>query len=370
MVTVSWTLLNKCDNGELNSDTVADACRSNCTIAACGDGVHDAGEECDEGADNNDAGDCRVDCSLPPSVPPVVKSVARAGANPSTFHTLSWVIIFDQGVDGIDMGDFVVVVTGALANATVTSVTGSGSEHTVSVYVESGNGTVALQLHANATIVGSSGLTVDPSATLFWPAYEVDVVTVAPTVVSLTPEAYIEDPYSTLSSGPIPVLFTLSEPVTGVNVTSFGATCPTAVGMEVTSVASRDGGVGVQWEVQVGGNWEALTATRLEHIFAVTVDGSGGITDLAGNSLTPYSTAAYIVVDFVPPSVKSITVAGGSANSGFVVWTVKFSEGAFGVTADLFTLGTKGEEGEDVVGARSHRGAQKHFGVRRQCRRH
>jgi len=36
-----------CDNGENNSDTEPNACRSNCVPAACGDGVADTGEGCD-----------------------------------------------------------------------------------------------------------------------------------------------------------------------------------------------------------------------------------------------------------------------------------------------------------------------------------
>ena len=37
----------ECDDGDSNSDTVADACRLDCTNATCGDGVVDTGEECD-----------------------------------------------------------------------------------------------------------------------------------------------------------------------------------------------------------------------------------------------------------------------------------------------------------------------------------
>ena len=58
----------ECDNGAQNSDTEADACRTDCTNAECGDGVQDNGEECDDGNTNNDD-QCRNDCTNPP--PPV-----------------------------------------------------------------------------------------------------------------------------------------------------------------------------------------------------------------------------------------------------------------------------------------------------------
>ncbi len=38
-----------CDDGEANSDTLADACRTTCLLPACGDGVVDAEEACDDG---------------------------------------------------------------------------------------------------------------------------------------------------------------------------------------------------------------------------------------------------------------------------------------------------------------------------------
>ena len=57
--------LEACDNGAENSDTVADACRTDCTLARCGDGVTDSGEVCDESVANSDTvpDACRTDCS-------------------------------------------------------------------------------------------------------------------------------------------------------------------------------------------------------------------------------------------------------------------------------------------------------------------
>ena len=56
-----------CDDGALNSDTRADACRLDCKAARCGDSVTDSGEECDNGAFNSDleADACRTNCVQP-----------------------------------------------------------------------------------------------------------------------------------------------------------------------------------------------------------------------------------------------------------------------------------------------------------------
>lgn len=57
----------ECDDGEENSDTQADACRTDCRLPSCGDGVEDANEECDNGEGNSDStpNACRADCTLP-----------------------------------------------------------------------------------------------------------------------------------------------------------------------------------------------------------------------------------------------------------------------------------------------------------------
>jgi cysteine-rich repeat protein len=53
----------ECDDGGDNSDSEADACRTTCVEASCGDGVVDTGETCDDG--NTDDGDgCSASCLL------------------------------------------------------------------------------------------------------------------------------------------------------------------------------------------------------------------------------------------------------------------------------------------------------------------
>jgi cysteine-rich repeat protein len=54
-----------CDDGPNNSDSRADACRTDCTEARCGDDVIDSGEACDEGA-NNGFGRCTLGCIVVP----------------------------------------------------------------------------------------------------------------------------------------------------------------------------------------------------------------------------------------------------------------------------------------------------------------
>ncbi len=55
----------ECDDGEANSDRLADACRLDCTRARCGDGIVDSGETCDLGVERNgqDQG-CSAFCEI------------------------------------------------------------------------------------------------------------------------------------------------------------------------------------------------------------------------------------------------------------------------------------------------------------------
>ncbi|MGB0589739.1 MAG: lamin tail domain-containing protein [Myxococcota bacterium] len=58
---VVFALTETCDDGVANSDVDADACRQDCTLARCGDGVTDTGESCDDG-NTFDGDGCQVTC--------------------------------------------------------------------------------------------------------------------------------------------------------------------------------------------------------------------------------------------------------------------------------------------------------------------
>lgn len=55
----------ECDEGEDNSDVLADTCREDCRLPRCGDGVTDSEEQCDQGDDNSNVlpDRCRMDCT-------------------------------------------------------------------------------------------------------------------------------------------------------------------------------------------------------------------------------------------------------------------------------------------------------------------
>ena len=76
----------ECDDGEANSDTAADACRTTCLLPWCGDGVVDAGEECDDA--NAFGGDgCAPGCVAQSGQPEVEPNDEPSAATPWTGGT-------------------------------------------------------------------------------------------------------------------------------------------------------------------------------------------------------------------------------------------------------------------------------------------
>lgn len=64
------TGLEECDDGNANSDIAPDACRTDCSLPFCGDGVRDSDETCDDG--NLDDGDgCSAQCETETDTIPV-----------------------------------------------------------------------------------------------------------------------------------------------------------------------------------------------------------------------------------------------------------------------------------------------------------
>jgi MYXO-CTERM domain-containing protein len=72
-----------CDSGSANSNTTADACRTDCTRARCGDGVIDSNETCDD--KNVEDGDgCSATCATEDANPGTGGSAGTSSAAPAT----------------------------------------------------------------------------------------------------------------------------------------------------------------------------------------------------------------------------------------------------------------------------------------------
>lgn len=77
---------------------------------------------------------------------PSAVSIARAGANPTQADSVAFTVTFNTPVTGVDAGDFTLAIGGTIAEAGITSVTGSGTVWTVNIATGHGRGTIGLNL--------------------------------------------------------------------------------------------------------------------------------------------------------------------------------------------------------------------------------
>ena len=82
---------------------------------------------------------------------PFVDRIVRQDPDPTHAATVAFTVIFSEAVAGVNRGDFALRTTG-ISNASIVSVSGSGSTYTVIVDTGSGNGTIRLDLTDNNSI--------------------------------------------------------------------------------------------------------------------------------------------------------------------------------------------------------------------------
>ena len=83
----------------------------------------------------------------PPAIPyPTVSSIVRVDPSPTTTATVHFTVTFNEAVTGVDAGDFKITKTSKLLGSSITGVSGSGTNYTVTVHRGTGNGTLRLDL--------------------------------------------------------------------------------------------------------------------------------------------------------------------------------------------------------------------------------
>jgi uncharacterized repeat protein (TIGR01451 family) len=174
--------------------------------------------------------------------PPAVSSINRASTNPTAgAASVSWTVVFDQSVTGVDAGDFALVQAGGVAGAAITAVSGSGTTWTVTASTGSGAGTLGLNLVDNDSIVAGAvplGGAGAGNGNFTGQVYTVSV----PAVVSINRAS--TNP--TTASAAVSWTVTFSAAMTGVDVSDFALVqAGGAAGATLTSVS----GSGTTWTV-------------------------------------------------------------------------------------------------------------------------
>jgi hypothetical protein len=87
---------------------------------------------------------------------PLVASITPTGLNPTAAGLVTYTVVFNQDVTGVDRTDFRLFGTG-LSNFGIGTVSGSGRTYTVTANTGSGNGTLSLNLLDNDSITNTVG---------------------------------------------------------------------------------------------------------------------------------------------------------------------------------------------------------------------
>jgi hypothetical protein len=85
---------------------------------------------------------------------PTVSSVSRASANPTNAASVDFNVAFPENVTGVEINDFTLTTTG-ISGAAVSGVSGSNNNYTLTV--NTGNGSIRLDVLVNASIFDQAG---------------------------------------------------------------------------------------------------------------------------------------------------------------------------------------------------------------------
>jgi len=232
---------------------------------ALDDGLYDVTATATDAAGNSSSdvttGELSVDTRAP-----VVSSFERSTSSPTNSASVDFTLAFSEEVNGVDVNDFVLVVDGevqppadskALGGLPLAfSVEGEGNQYTVSVDTGSGDGTLAVQLSNDESIVDAAGnLLADDTFSSM--TYVIDR-----TPPTLTFSSTATDPTNIT---PIPVTVTFSEEINALDVEQVSVTN--------ASVVDVTGG---------GASFLLALEPDSEGIVSISAD-ANAVTDLAGN---------------------------------------------------------------------------------------
>lgn len=154
---------------------------------------------------------------------PFPMNIQRANPDPTSASNVNFIVAFSESVAGIDSGDFSLSTVGAINNAYVVNISGSGNTYMVEVNTGSGDGGLRLDLLDDDSVLGVisgnplGGVGIGNGGFTEGEAYTIDKT--APIV---TGSMRADPDPSSAQSVHFAVVF--SEPVSGINAYDFALT--------------------------------------------------------------------------------------------------------------------------------------------------
>ncbi|WP_305123537.1 Ig-like domain-containing protein, partial [Roseomonas sp. GC11] len=234
------------------------------------------------------------------ALPPEVQAVAVVGTPAANATELDFTITFSEPVASLTASDLLLVSPG-LPDASISSITGSGTTYTVHVLAGSGTGSIAIGVQAGVLDLAGNALTADYAATATTP-----LDTVAPVLTTITAPA--DGQYGIGDTLTFTLVYSEAVQLSGTPVLQFsldGATVEAAL-------ASGNGTdtLTFTWTVTEG------STTGSSPIY-IGLSGTV-VTDIAGNLPgTPTATTpgtSGIVVDGVRPTTPTLVLDTASGS--------------------------------------------------------
>ena len=265
-------------------------------------------------------------------VPPVVSSILRASPNPTNSSKVDFAVNFSEEVSGVDVSDFNLVATDP-TDASILTVSGSGSRYIVSADTGTIDNTLRLDLIDNESIVNSVGTKLGDTGNgngnfINGETYTVDKT--SPGIISITRASV-----SPTNAASLDFLITFSEAVSKVDTSDFNLISKNNTGASISEIS----GSGNTYTIAVNcGNGD--DSLRVDFV------DDDSVTDVAGNNTggTGAGNGNYVngetyLVDRTAPIVISIVRTNPSPTSASSVdFMVTFSEPISGLDIFDFNL--------------------------------
>ncbi|HEY9696421.1 MAG TPA: DUF4347 domain-containing protein [Trichocoleus sp.] len=207
--------------------------------------------------------------------PPRVASITRLETSPSNASTVSFAVIFNEGVSRVDATDFNLSTVG-VAGASIASVTRvNDGFYTVAVNTGSGDGTIGLDAADNDSIINGLGVTLGGTGAgngnFTGEVYTIDRTSPIPTIIPVSPQIRRD------KVDAITIQFT--EAVGGFDISDLRLTRGgNRVDLSRATLTSTDG---ITWTL---GNLRKLTNQQGDYALSLTASDTG-ISDAAANPL-------------------------------------------------------------------------------------
>ncbi|MCX6059312.1 MAG: metallophosphoesterase [Chloroflexi bacterium] len=281
-------------------------------------------------------------------ISPKVTSIVRANSSPTNASNVDFIVTFSEPITGLDtfaLNLFSTNKNGA-SKSSISSVNGVGNVYSVTVNTDLNDDTIRLDLIDNDSITDLIGNALGGSGEGNGNFYDGEIYIMDKSVPYVTSIIRASSNPSNLAS--VNFIVTLSESVTGVDLSDFILYTTNISGASITSVNSFDPFYIVA--VNTGSGDGALRLDLIDDDSITNGSNLGGV----GLGNGTFNNGEIYTIDKTAPIVTSIIRASANpANSTSVDFIVTFSESVTGVDVGDFKLNTENINRASVISLNS-----------------